>query len=362
MKIFFIIPTLSHGGAERVISELANSLSQNGHNVSVVLWLGGNQFYQLDDKVKLIDFKLQHASKLDKIIGLLKVTYKLRKLYMQEKPDAVISFLTRTNIIAILSGLFLDTKIFISERNNPYLWDNNSQLILLLRNFTYKRATGFIAQTKTAQKLASQKFHIGSQVIANPIKSISLSPDIKKEKIILNIGRLHEQKGQKYLLEAFSKLNTREWKLVILGEGPERANLESLALTLEIQDYVDMPGSVNNIDEWLQKASIFAFPSMYEGFPNALLEAMGAGLPCISFDCDTGPRDLIRNNKNGILIPLKDVNTLTKALKGLINDEEKRDEIASEAKKVTNIYGVNNITKKLLNYINEEKICTKRKK
>jgi len=354
MKLFFIIPTLSHGGAERVISELANSLSEKGHKVSVILWIGGNQFYKLNDQVELIDFNLQHHSKVNKIFSSFIVIYKLRQLYKKEHPDAVISFLTRSNIITILSALFLDLKIYISERNNPYLWDNNSKFLLLLRDFTYKKATGFIAQTKTAQEIAIKKFQIKSKVIANPIKSISLFKDIKKEKIILNIGRLHEQKGQQYLLEAFAKIKVDDWKIVILGDGSEKDNLKNLANKLGIAEKVYMPGSVNNIDEWLAKSMIFAFPSIYEGFPNALLEAMGAGLACVSFDCNTGPRDLITDNKNGFLVPVHDVETLTNKLKELINNEKLRNKFSIRAKEVNNIYSVDNITKKLLDYTREE--------
>ncbi len=353
MKILLIIPTLKHGGAERVVSELANSLVDKDHEVTIVLWIGRERFYSLDKKIDVVDFNSLHGSKIDKVMGLFTIVYRLRKLYRLKKPDAVVSFLTKSNILAILSKSFMHTKVYISERNSPDRWDSHSKVILALRDLTYKHATGFIAQTNTAKIATQERFGISRCIVMpNPIKEILLPKGIEKENIILNVGRLEEQKGQKYLLEAYAKLNRPEWKLVILGEGSLRDELEEYAKVLKISENVLMPGSVKNIDEWLGRARVFAFPSLYEGFPNALLEAMGAGLPCVSFDCETGPSDLIRDGKNGFLVPLKDTDLFTGRLQELIDNKNLRDQFSSEAIEVNTIYGLENISTVLLDFIN----------
>jgi len=149
------------------------------------------------------------------------------------------------------------------------------------------------------------------------------------------------------LLEAFAIINPKDWRLIILGDGPLRKDLENMAKKLGIQDKVQFMGTVINVDVWLNKASIFAFPSLWEGFPNALAEAMAAGLPVVSFDCPTGPSDLIKNGENGYLIDMKDTNNFAKKLKLLIENEDLRVQLSKEAihvaselnsEKISNLY------------------------
>jgi len=354
-NFLLIIPTLSSGGAERVMSELANLLVESGHRITIVLWIGGNQFYQLNENVKVIDFDVSHGSKLKKLLSLIHVVYKLRKVYLQEKPDAIVSFLTRSNILSILSNTFLGHKIYISERNSPDSWDDHSFAIRLLRDMLYPKVSGFIAQTTLAKKAAKKRFGIGRiEVIPNPIKKFSISKNMRKEKIILNIGRLEEQKGQKYLIESFARLKRDDWKLVILGEGSLRKELEGVIKEFKMGDNIYLPGNIKNVDEWLEKASIFVLSSIYEGFPNALLEALGVGLPCISFDCPTGPNELITHNENGFLVQLKDIDELTKRMEQLMADENLRKQFSKEAMKVNEKYSIEKISEKLLNFIGNE--------
>ena len=142
------------------------------------------------------------------------------------------------------------------------------------------------------------------------------------------------EKGQKYLIESFSKINHLDWTLVILGDGPLRNELESQIELLNLKERVILLGTVNNVDEWLARASIFAFSSISEGFPNSLSEAMSAGLPCVSFDCDAGPRDLIIDGLNGFLVPLKDVFEFSKKINQLILNPDLRLSIGQEASSI----------------------------
>ncbi|HLV70451.1 MAG TPA: glycosyltransferase, partial [Xanthomarina sp.] len=184
------------------------------------------------------------------------------------------------------------------------------------------------------------------------VKEIQNYPDIAKEKLILNVGRLVPEKGQKYLIEAFSKINEKaDWRVVFLGDGFLRSELELQARQLGVEEQVKFLGAVENIDEWLARASVFAFPSISEGFPNALAEAMSAGLPCISFDCNAGPRDLIENNVNGYLVEVGEVDELTQSIKNLMDDEDKRKRFGKKSIKIKNKLLSSSISNKYLKFL-----------
>jgi len=337
LKIFLIIPTLKQGGAERVMSELANQFAQKDNlKVHLVLLAKSNDFYKVDDTVIIHRLGFENKSKLNKIFSELATFKNLRKLLKTHKPDAVLSFMEKYNSFTILAAAFLGLQVFVSDRSNPL--KKVPQTTEILRKFTYKYATGIIAQTQFAKDvLAAKTKNKNIRVIPNPVKEIQNYPDIAKEKLILNVGRLVPEKGQKYLIEAFSKINEKaDWRVVILGDGPLRNQLEEQVKILGLDKQVQFLGAVNNVDEWLAKASIFVFPSISEGFPNALAEAMSAGLPCISFDCNAGPRDLIENDVNGYLVEVGEVDELTQSMKGLMDDGDKRKSFGQNAIKIKN--------------------------
>lgn len=329
-KIFLVIAALAPGGAERVMSELANVfVNYPKTEVHLVLLSDQKDFYSIDCNIFVhrLGFKGKGWKKL---FSELTIFLKLRKLLRKEKPDSVLSFMIKYNVFTLLASWGLGLKVFVSERNNPYR--NYGKKLMFLEKLTYKSATGVIAQTNLAKAVLEQRTGNNNvKVIPNPVKNIKLYPEQNRENIILNIGSLHPQKGQTYLIEAFSKLNAPDWKLIIIGEGAERTTLEGLIKLLKLEDRIFMPGVKSNIDSWLAKASVFAFSSIYEGFPNALAEAMSAGLPCVSFDCKTGPRDLIENYKNGILVEEKNVEELANSLQKLIDDPILRLRLGTQA-------------------------------
>lgn len=357
MKIFLIIPTLQQGGAERVMSELASKFSNLGYKVHLVLLANSVDFYTVNSNVLIQRLGFINHGSLKKIIAEYQTFLKLRKLLKTEKPDAVLSFMEKYNVFTILSSRFLNLKVFVSDRSNPN--KKFPKHIALLKKITYRYATGIVAQTSLAKNILEKTTKNNNiKVIPNPVKQVKLYPEIKREKIVLNVGRLIPEKGQKFLLEAFSKLNLTDWKLVILGDGPLRTDLEMLAKDFEIQDNLYMPGAVNNVDKWLAKASIFAFPSVSEGFPNALVEAMAAGLPCVSFDCDAGPRDIIKNGENGFLIPLKRTEKFSKKIHFLIEHPELRLYMGKKASAIKNELEISKIAKEYLSFfdLNRKKI------
>lgn len=337
MKIFLVIPTLKQGGAERVMSELANQFAYNDAlEVHLVLLAKSNDFYNVDDDVIIHRLGFENKNKLKKIFSELSTFKNLRELLIAYRPDAVLSFMEKYNSFTILASAFLGLRIFVSDRSNPLKKIQCSTGIL--RKLTYKYATGIIAQTQFAKDvLAAKTKNKNIRVIPNPVKEIRNYPDIAKEKLILNVGRLVPEKGQKYLIEAFSRIKEKgEWKVIFLGDGPLRGELEEQTKIHGLDKQIKFLGAVNNIDEWLSRASIFVFPSISEGFPNALAESMSAGLPCISFDCNAGPRELIKNAVNGYLIEVGAIDDLAIYMKNLMHDEDKRKQLGQEAVNVKN--------------------------
>jgi len=223
----------------------------------------------------------------------------------------------------------------------------------------FKGVDRIIAQTDKSQKWLSQNFPDNVvTVIPNPMvyplplhgRSISPNSVISpKKKVILASGRLQKYKQFDVLIRAFLQIKDKhsDWDLIILGDGEERDKLEQILANFKISDRVYLPGSVGNMAEWYQAADLFVLSSILEGFPNVLLEAMAYGLPCISFDCDTGPRDMIQDGINGILVsPNEKELGLSKAIDKFISNEDFRSSIANNSILLRDKYSVGNIIQK----------------
>ncbi|WP_327018707.1 glycosyltransferase [Croceibacter atlanticus] len=333
MKIFLIIPTLKQGGAERVMSILANEFYSNGLEVNLVLLADAKDFYSVNKNIDIHRLGFKNNYRLSKIFNEIKLFFKLRYLIKREKPKSILSFGDKYNVLSIIASRFINTKVFISDRSNPV--KKLPFLTTLLCRITYPLATGIIAQTQFSKEILFSKIgHKNIKVIPNPVKEIISDNFIKREKIILNVGRLVPEKGQESLIESYNLLTDKSWKLLILGEGPLRKSLESKIRELSLTDNVFLLGAVENVDKWLNKSSVFVFSSNSEGFPNALCEAMSSGLPVISYDCNAGPRDIIKNYYNGILVELNNQEKLAEKITLLINDECLRLKLSQNGKKI----------------------------
>ena len=355
-KIVIIMPSLSSGGAERVISILANNWVEKGYDVNLILWNAENRFYTINKNINVIDLNFRYKNRVERLYKQLIVIYSLRQQLKRLKPKFVLSFLSLNNIVTLISSLFLDTKIIISERNNPKeLNIDLSKKLFFIRRFLYKNfANAIVCQTELAKELISKEFpKIRISSIPNPIKMTNIDRNSVEENLLLNIGRLHPQKGQLDLLDIVSKLKTKNFKLIILGEGDLRNELEIKIKKLNLERNVFLKGAVDNINEWLSKSSIFVFSSKYEGFPNALAEAMIAGVPSISYDCDTGPKELIKDSINGFLINLDDKQNFTNKINLLLSDKELRNKFSTESKKLIHELNEDIISEKYLNFCME---------
>ena len=336
-KIGFVIGKLSSGGAERVISTLANLLIEKYH-VTIITITNEIPFYPLDARINVISCFDKNAIRgsrtiWDAIVLNIKIVravyLKIRKLKIQ----LTIGFITQTNIYALVASRLNGNPCIISERTNPK-FTSIPRLWRVLKKLCYPLANHLVVQTHFVKDYYSATLNMDKiSVLPNP-----LSPNFQydsgtgnRENIILNVGRLHQVKNQAMLLNVFHEINTNGWKLQILGEGNERENLEALILDKNIRN-VELLGSKKNLEDYYKKAKIFVFTSNYEGFPNALLEAMRFGLAPISTNCLSGPSELIVDQKNGYLTPVKDLEALKNKLAFLVDNEDLIEDFGRKAK------------------------------
>ena len=343
MKIAFLISSLNAGGAERVVSLLANELSLT--NDIVIITLSKDEpFYKLNDSitVKQLGVLNSGTNPLKSIFSNLVLLYKITLLIRSFKIKSLICFMTTSNVLGIISGKMLSNiKVTISERANPKFEDVGYWNFL--RRKTYKLADRLVVQSEEISNYFKPFVdERKTSIIPNPIKIVDFNKN-KKEKIILTVGRIDANKNQEQIIRSFSRLKQQGWKLVICGDGSLLSKLKDLVKALNINDAVEFKGRVKNIEKQYERASIFAFSSLSEGFPNVLLEAMNYGCACISTDCPTGPSILIKNNVNGFLIPLADENSYTNHLQNLIDDEKNRNLLVSNAKSGLENYSLNKV-------------------
>jgi GalNAc-alpha-(1->4)-GalNAc-alpha-(1->3)-diNAcBac-PP-undecaprenol alpha-1,4-N-acetyl-D-galactosaminyltransferase len=347
-----IISSLSSGGAERVISRMANYWVKQGWEITLLTFDDGTQspFYQLEEQVRHLPLGIAAAS-ANPIAGVLNnITsiQTLRAAIVDSHPDVVISFMDRTNVITILATRGLNIPILVSERNDPEML-SPGRMWETLRRWTYPFADRITVQTERAGKYFP-KLHDRVMVMPNPVvlppaEITELTMHLQGDKNLIAVGRLDPQKGFDLLLRAFAKLANQyqTWNLTILGEGELRADLETLSSELGLQDRVQLLGRVSNPHLYLNQADIFVMSSRFEGFPNALCEAMACGLPVISTDCRNGPREIIRNGVDGILVPTEDFVSLAVAMEQLMTNENERKCLADRAGEVVQRFSMEKI-------------------
>ncbi len=352
MQLTLVIYSLTSGGAERVMSIIANYWAAKEWAITLLTMDDGSvpPFYNLDSRIKHIPLGIARSSPnlLVALWNNLKRIWTLRSVIIKSKPDAVISFLDTTNVLTILATQGLKIPVIVDEQIHPAMlpcgrtWE-------ILRQWTYTRADRVVAITTRALNYFSPQIQSRGCVIPNPALSVDLGENSSHKLLykpcIIAMGRLEEQKGFDLLLQAFAQLKDRypDWKLLVLGEGSLRSHLESLRDRLGLADRVDLRGVVKNPHEFLKQADIFVMSSRFEGFPNALCEAMACGLPVISTDCPSGPQEIIRDGVDGILVPNEDVSALVAAMERLISDEGERKRLAVRASEVTERFGIEKI-------------------
>jgi GalNAc-alpha-(1->4)-GalNAc-alpha-(1->3)-diNAcBac-PP-undecaprenol alpha-1,4-N-acetyl-D-galactosaminyltransferase len=357
MKVSFVIGSLAMGGAQRVCVHLVGEWVKRGWDVTLIVTYsgGGEPFYKIPGLVHLIYLANLVPEGSSGLKGRIARLRSLRTILVQDKPDIVVSFMTDANVAMMIASMGLGLRRIVSERAYPPR-DKVSTLYNWLRCLTYPKADLVVFQTSRGEQwLKDEMPRAKGCVIPNPVvfplpnllpvlDPAALVPPTAK--LMLAVGRITEQKGFPLLLSAFSGLADRYpcWNLVILGAGPDRASLQSMAAQSLCADRIQLPGPVGNLADWYYRSDLFVLPSLFEGFPNALVEAMAHGCPVVSFDCETGPGDIIRDGVDGLLVSeVGDVNALTAALERLLGDQQLRTELAKQAVGIRDRYSSESI-------------------
>ena len=350
--ICIILPKLTHGGTERTAAVFANYLAKKEQNVSVILMYKNELHYNLLPGVRLIqppDLK----KKIGKFLYVPYVVWFIRKNIKKIKPDSVLAlgYISLT----LFASMGVSTKVIISGRSSParVRFPKNpllNKIYYAAKNLLRGRVDGVIAQTTLAAEKHRKKHHKPVVVIPNFLREITPNSQ-KRENWIINVGRFSKEKGQEYLIEAFSKVNAPDWKLVLVGDGPAKKLLEKKAEALKIKSRTIFAGFQQDVDYYLSKSKIYALPSLIEGFPNSLIEAMANELAPVCFNCQAGPADIIRHGKNGLLIKVKDTEAMSQSLQLLIDDSHFRKKIAKRAKLDSAQYDLEVIGKRYFDFI-----------
>lgn len=336
MRILFTLGTLNKGGAERVVANISNYLAKRNNEIHIVTTLKEKSFYKLNEKINL--YGLDNRIKYNFIMKNIKRLKKLKKILEEVNPDVIISFLPEPSYRILFLKMFNHKlKVIVSVRNDPKM-EYTSIINRAVMKILYPLAEGFVFQTKEAQEYFDKKIQKKSVIIPNPINEEFICEPYngKREKKIVTVGRLEEQKNHKMLIKAFSKLpeGLSEYKLIIYGEGSLRPELEKQIKELNLLGRVFLPGQVDDVKNRIYKAGLFVLSSNYEGMPNALMEAMALGVPCASTDCPCGgPRFLIKNEYNGLLYNVNNELELKLAINKIIGDEELSKKISKNAQK-----------------------------
>ncbi len=350
--IAFYIGSLTRGGAEHVMVNLASFFCTRGYKVYLVTKLIEEPEYEVPKGVTRILADITQDEESDsRICNLLRRISKLRNIWNEIKPDIIISFIKKNNLMAIASSRGLRIPVAISIRSDPAR-ELQGKLFRYLSFFMFGFADGIIMQTNRAVSFLPDRLQKKSVVLPNSVNACDLEIAISEErrKEIVCVGRIDDNKNQRMLIQAFDEIknDNPEWSLHFYGDGELRKELEERYP----QDRIVFHGHTEDVSKYINDASIFVLPSKREGMPNALIEAMCLGLACIATDCPCGgPADLIENNKNGILIPVDDKKALVEQLTKLISDNNFREKLGNNAKYIAERFNPGIVNRQWEDYI-----------
>lgn len=353
-KLVIICASLSRGGAERVAVYLSKYMVDRGVETTIVTAdRKENEYVPFDGVVRYsLSDELKNSNK---VFRLFYQSNQLRAFLKANNIDTVLIMGVPLCIFAIPGCVGTGVKVIVSERNDPKHFAGKTIVKYLSRLFM-KKADGYVFQTEEAKQFYGNGLGGNTIVISNPLllERLPNSYDGERDKCIVTAGRLNPQKNQKLLIDSFAEIEKEypDYKLVIYGEGYLERELKEYVVSKGIKEKVFFPGNVSDLLERINSASVFVMTSDFEGMPNALIEAMAIGLPCISTDCPCGgPRELIENRKNGILVSVNNKSELVLGIKTLLDDKELANKMGSEAKKIRTILNMDNIGEKWYKFL-----------
>ncbi len=334
MRIAIVQAGLSAGGTERVVSLLAADRCRRGDEVHLFAFVDEHEpsYFYLDPSIVVHRLSKNKGLRQSGWFTTVTRITTLRAEFKRLKPDLVVSFLTKINILCLLAALGLGVRVVISERNNPRIQRKHIAW-RLISSVVLPQADRLVMQTDAIVSTLPQALRKKAVVIGNPCDGSALVGSIQENFRVVAVGRLVEQKGFDTLIDAFAQIaeSFPAWTLTIFGEGSDRVTLERQVASVGLTKRVLLPGVTARAGDWVAEASIFVLASRYEGFPNVLIEAMAAGLPVISTECDFGPAEIIQSGISGLLVPVDNVAELAKAMSQLMADVSLRSRLGRAA-------------------------------
>ena len=344
MKIVFIIPNMTGGGTERVISLLANEYVSRGIEVTIMMFAGDECAYTLDPRVERLC--VSPRSNGNPLIQLRRL-WKMRRYFCRNRGAYIFSFSVMGTVFGAFASWGLHCPMLVSERNDP-----RQGMQGFLRDFTYNRAEKIVVQTGECMGYFPEKLQKKATVIPNPVDLSLPRPWVgEREKTVVFVGRLHKQKNPALLLSAFSEFAKEfsEYSLHIYGKGDMEDELKEISVKLGIEDKIVWHGFCRDVRNRIVKAGMFVLSSDFEGISNSMLEAMAMGIPVIATDCPIGGcATYIEDGVNGFLVPVGDRKGLAEAMKRLAADPRLAAEISANGARVREQYPISVIADRML--------------
>ena len=342
-KIAFHLNSLQQGGAERVVSNLANRFAKEGYEVVIATeWYGTDEF-ALDQKVRRVHVGLtKEDENRSRISKMPRRIWYLRRFMKKEKPDVVVAFTRGVLYRALAAGIGTGIPVVISVRTDPVgHYDKKADKLRIPLLFPH--AAGCVFQTEGAKAFFAPYLQENSRIILNPLnpKYVGVPEPAVRTKDVVQSGRLVDFKNQPMLIRAFLKVHEKHPDYTLKIYGPDSKDgtkeiLESIIHENHAEDFVKLMGGSNTLEKDLADAALYAFSSDWEGLPNALMEAMALGLPVVSTDCPCGgPKTLIEDGVNGLLVPIMDEKAMTDGILRLIEDRELAERLGREARNIS---------------------------
>ena len=343
MHVAFLIGSLQKGGSERVLVNLTDYFISQGDRVTMVTTYRREVEYPLNGKAHRIlsDLTKEETTKY-RIPNFIRRFQKLRNIWKQERPDVIVSFIGKNNMMAILTARGLHIPVVVSVRGDPHE-EYYSRWMRIAARYLFCQADRVILQTRQAMAFFPERVQCKAVILKNPLNPAFLKPRYEgiREKTIVAVGRVDANKNHKMAIEAFAQIASAypDYQLIIYGEGECRSDLQKMVRSLGLEKQIELPGSIDQVAEQIYKASVFLLTSHTEGVPNTLIEAMSMGLTVIATDCPCGgPAGLIQDGVNGFLIPVGDTGKLKDSLQKILNDLQMMEKIGREASKTSAIY------------------------
>lgn len=353
-----LIGSLKKGGSERVLVNLAEYLLEHGHQVTLVTQYQREGEYPLPAGARRVLSDITEAETTgSRVMNFYRRFTKLRRIWKKYEPDIILSFIGKNNMMALLTARGLGIPVIVSVRGEPTQEYYNSWMRAAAR-MLFKKASGIILQTKQAGEFFPAAVRNRAVILKNPMNPAFFKPRYEgmREKKIVAVGRVDENKNHWLLIRAFARLASEypEYSLYIYGEGECRMKLTDRVREMKLADRIYLPGSIDKIEDVIYQSQVYVLCSNTEGVPNTLIEAMLLGLTVIATDCPCGgPAELISQGKNGILTPVNDLDKMTENLQNVLKNLQYADELGREASKIAELYDRDCICQSWVDYMKQ---------